>query len=420
MRHAAAQVTEELFPEQMTMAGTTLPLKYRFAPGHPLDGLTLTVPLPLLNQLPEARAHLARPGHDPREGPALPEGASQGLRNRLIPLPDTVTAFLETTPARTAPLPDALRSYAEARLGEPWPPDIWDGIELPAHLAVNVCVVDAGARELASGRDIAALRAQLGEAAQMSFAAGGPGFEKKGMKSWDFGDLPETLTVAGGGGKLTGYPALVDDGASVSLALLDTRDAADRETRAGVLRLLRIALKDVVGRFEKDGPGFAQAALLLKPTIPTARLLADVFAAICDRAFLGDDPLPRGERAFAEQVRRARTRLPAVAEGAFRLLSTIAAAHVALTQHLGRLPAGLRRVGAEVGAQRDALVYPGFFSATPWPRLAHLPRYLEALDRRLAKCSDNPERDRTACGAGRVALAALPGARRPGRAGRTR
>jgi len=173
----------------------------------------------------------------------------------------------------------------------------------------------------------------------------------------------------------------------------DTRVAADVSTRAGVMRLLKLALKDAAGRFDKGGPGFAQAGLQLKTAIPSDRLLADVLAAAMDRAFIGDDPLPRNEQAFAEQVKRARTRLPAVAEGAFRLLAAIASEHVALAQRLANVPAAQSRLGTEVKAQRDALVYPGFFSATPWAQLQHLPRYLKALDRRLAKFGERPDRD---------------------------
>jgi ATP-dependent helicase HrpA len=227
----------------------------------------------------------------------------------------------------------------------------------------------------------------------MSFAAQGPAFERRGLKGWDFGDLPQTLALTRGGQQVTGYPALIDDGDSVSLALLDTRERADVATRAGVLRLVALALKDAMARLDKPGPGFAQAALLLKTAIPTDRLLADVVASIRDRAFLGEDPLPRHDRAFAEQVRRARTRLPAVTDSAFRLLASIATAHGAITQHLNRLPGALARLAAEVRAQRDALVHPGFFAATPWTSLTHLPRYLEALDRRLAKYPERPDRD---------------------------
>jgi ATP-dependent helicase HrpA len=131
----------------------------------------------------------------------------------------------------------------------------------------------------------------------------------------------------------------------------------------------------------------------LKTAIPTQRLHDDVLAAITDRAFVGDDALPRTEAAFAEQIKRARTRLPAVAEGAFRLLAQIAAEHHVLTQRIASLPPALARLGAEVRARRDALVYPGFVQATPWAQLVHVPRYLQALDRRLSKYPENPARD---------------------------
>jgi ATP-dependent helicase HrpA len=375
------------------MAGTELPLGYRFAPGQPNDGLTLTVPLALLNQVDPARLSWLVPGLVREKLTVLLKALPKALRNRLTPLPDAVTAFLEATPSGPEALPDALRRWLVVRLGEAPPADLWDGTAIPAHLRIRIRVVDAGGGELASGRDLAELRAQLGEAAQLSFAQAGPALERRGIKAWNFGALPETLTTVAHGQRLTGYPALVDDADSVSIALLDTQAAADASTRAGVVRLLRIALKSSLAAYEKGGTGFAHAAMQLKTTIPTERLLADALAAVCDRAFVGDDPLPRSEPAFAAQLRRARARLPAVAEGAFRLLADIAAAHHALGQRIGASPPALARPVAAVRRRRDALVYPGFFRSTPWAQMAHLPRYLTALDRRLVKFPENPARD---------------------------
>jgi ATP-dependent helicase HrpA len=398
MRHAAIAVTEELFPETIAMAGTRFALKYRFAPGHPNDGLTLTVPLALLNQVDADRLTWLVPGMIREKITWYLKALPKAQRNRLVPLPDAVTAVLDAVPFGAGALTDALASFVKARTGEAVAMSAWDSTLLPPHLVCSLRVVDAAGRELASGRDLAALRAQLGEAAQLSFAQAGPPLERRGLKSWDFGDLPESLTMVRGGQRITGYPALVDDGDSVSLALLDTREAADASTREGVVRLIRIAMKEVLARFEGSGrsagpPAFAQAALQLKTVIPTPNLQADVLAAIYDRAFVGDDPLPRSERAFAEQVKRARARLPAVAESAFALLASIAAEHQAVTQRIGALPPALARLGAFARARRDALVRPGFFTATPWAQLAHVPRYLKALDRRLAKYPENPARD---------------------------
>jgi ATP-dependent helicase HrpA len=393
MRHAATHVTEALFPPALDQRGTKLPLDYRFAPGHPRDGLTLTVPLALLNQVSDERLTWLVPGLVREKVTLDLKALPKALRNRLVPLPDAVTAFLEAVPFGEGALGEALRAWVRQRLGETVPADAFDAVELPAHLVMNVRVIDAGGAELGEGRDLAKLRADLGEAAQLSFAAAGPGFERGDIRQWDFGALPETLTVTRKGQRLTGYPALVDEGDTVALRLLDTRDAADAATRAGVLRLMRRELKDALARYEKAPPGFQPAALQLRTTIAPDRLQADVLAAIVDRAFVGDDPLPRDAGAFAAQVKRARTRLPAVAEGGFRLLATIAAAHAALSQRLAAAPTASSRLVAELRSQRDALVHPGFFAATPWVQLAHLPRYLQALERRLAKQAAHPDRD---------------------------
>ena len=393
MRHAATGVTEAQFPEFLDLGGARLPLKYRFAPGQPFDGVSMTVPLALLNQIDAARLSWLVPGMVREKVTWYLKALPKAWRNRLTPLPEIVTAFLEQCNASKGPLREALRAFVAARLGDALPFDAWGSHAPPPHLRINLCVVDAGGRELASGRDLSALRSQLGEAAQLNFAATEPAFERKGIRTWDFGDLPETLAVDREGRRVTGYPALVREGEAVSLRLLDTRSAADTATRAAIIALMRLQLKDALRRWEKGAPGFVQAALALKPALPSEHLLSDLVSAVCDRAFLGDDPLPRSEQAFAEQVKRARARLPAVAESAYRLLATIAGEYHALTQRLAALPGAQRRLAADVTAQRDRLVAPGFFSATPWNQLMHLPRYLKALDRRVAKYPENPERD---------------------------
>jgi ATP-dependent helicase HrpA len=407
MRHGAAGVTETQYPEHLEMAGARLALKYRFAPGHPLDGLTLTVPLALLNQIDSARLSWLVPGMIREKVTWYLKTLPKAWRQRLTPLTEVVTAFLEaetsesstrsSTPGETEDAPgelaDVLRAFCARRLGATLPSGVWDAAQMPTHLRVNICVVDANGRELGSDRDLPELKAKLGEAAQLTFSAAGPEFERTGIKTWDFGDLPESLVVEREGRTLTGYPALVDHGETVSLKLLDTRAAADASTRIALLRLLRRQFKDVLQRLEKQPPGFAQAALMLKPAIASDALLADVVAAICDRAFIGDDPLPRSEAGYAEQVKRARVRLPAVAESAFRLLAAIAVEYHTVSQRIGALSAAQGRLGADLRAQRDNLVHPGFFSRTPWSQLGHLPRYLKALERRLAKYAENPERD---------------------------
>jgi ATP-dependent helicase HrpA len=258
---------------------------------------------------------------------------------------------------------------------------------------MNVRVVDASGRELGMDRDLAALRARLSDAARLEFAAEGPAFERRGMRQWDFGELPQTLTMRRDGQQRTGYPALVDEPDGVALMLLDTPDVALAATRQGVIRLIGFELSDALSRMLDTARAWTTVALVLRAAVPTDKLQDDLLRAVADRAYIGDDPLPRDRQAFAAQVKRARTRLAAVVESALALLAAIGAEHQALSRRIAALPASQRMLAAEAKAQRDALVYPGFLVATPWARLAHLPRYLQALSRRIERYPQNPERD---------------------------
>jgi ATP-dependent helicase HrpA len=393
MRHAALAVTETLYPQTLHVAGGEFPLRYRFAPGHPLDGLTLTLPLARLNQVGEAELSWLVPGMIRESVTHHLKTLPKAWRNRLIPLPDTVTAFLEHPRKAGSSLPEALRDFLHERLGEGPPLALLQSSELPAHLRINLRVVDAAGAELALDRDVKALQQRLREAAQLSFAAQGPAFERSGLRQWDFGELPETLTVRRDGERLTGYPALVDEEDGVALTLLDTRDAAEAATRHGVRRLIGFELGDALARTLRSAPAWTTIGLQLRGAIPLERLQDDLRETVADRAFIGDDPLPRDRDAFAQQVRRARTRLPAVSEAALRVLSAIAGEYQALSQRIAALPAGARALAAEARQQRDALVYAGFLAATPWEALGHVPRYLQALGRRLQRQSQNPARD---------------------------
>ncbi|HEY2627595.1 MAG TPA: DUF3418 domain-containing protein, partial [Usitatibacter sp.] len=196
----------------------------------------------------------------------------------------------------------------------------------------------------------------------------------------------------------TGYPALVDDGASVSIRLLDTKDKALDAHRSGVKRLMALDLKEQVRNLDRALPGFNALALKFNAVVPADKLKADLIAAIVDRAFIGDDDLPRAAKAFEEQKKRAKARLPAVAEGAARYATAIAEASAQSLQAIAQ-GASLGRVTQEVKGNRERLVYPGFLSRTPWERLEQVPRYLKGYGLRLQKYRANAERDQKHAGA---------------------
>jgi ATP-dependent helicase HrpA len=397
MRHAAADITEEQFPERIRADGMELKLSYRFDPGHPLDGVTATLPLHLLNTLDGQHFEWLVPGLIREKIAQLFKALPKQLRRHMIPPAQHVTAFLEQQDsgsgiqdsAKTpSGLAAALARYVQRAAGEPVAPDVWESADLPAHLRMNFRVVDEAGRELATGRDLPALKTQLGQAAQLTFATTDTGIERSGIRAWDFGELPAEIAFTRGGRKLTGYPAVADEGDSVAIKLFDTRAAADGAMRGGVLRLIRLALKEQMKQLDKSLPGFAQAALLLRGLASPDELKQDLLAAIADRAFIGEDELPRSEKAFEAAKQRARTRLPAVRDAGCRLFTAIAEEYQRVTA-----ARGLPQPAADVRAQLARVIYKGFLSATPWERLHDLPRYLKAAQRRLEKYAGDPERD---------------------------
>jgi len=395
MRHGAESVTEELFPRAISVGDAKLPLAYRFEPGHPLDGVTLTVPLALLNQVDEGAVDWLVPGMVREKVAWTMKALPKRIRTQLVPVPEHVTKLLEGLPPST-PMPtvqDAVLRYASRTAGERLDAGVGSKEDPPAHLRMNFRVVDEAKRELAMGRDLAELRKRLGEAASLTLAKAKPGIEREGITAWDFGELPPQVTFNRGGQALTGYPALAPgEGPSVSIRLFDTRDKAAAAHREGVKRLLALELREPLKSLERSLPGFNALALKLNAVMPAERLRTDLAAAIVDRAFIGEDEPPRDRKAFDEQKKRAKARLPAVTEAAVRYAAAIADAAQELGQVLARSGA-LGRITQEVKAQRDRMVYPGFVARTPWERLEHIPRYLRGYALRLEKYRASPERD---------------------------
>ncbi|HZV97639.1 MAG TPA: DUF3418 domain-containing protein, partial [Methylophilaceae bacterium] len=392
MRHGAAGVTEAQFPETFDLDGVTLPLKYRFEPGHPLDGVTATVPLALLNQLDPSKAEWLVPGMIREKITYLVKALPKTFRRVCVPVPEFVTAFLEHASIGQGQVLPALAAFIQQRTGLKLSSDDWQD-DIPSHLLMNFRVIDDAGRELATARDWHALKQQLGQAAQLTFRNASPDIEKSGLKQWDFGDLPATLSFSRDNRQITGYPALEDNGDSIAVKLFDTEAAALVAHRAGVRRLMRFELKEQMKQLEKGLPAFNQYALQLRNLISPDDLRDDMLTAISDRAFIGDDELPRSNQEFMALKQRARTRMPAVVEAASRLVQAIAVEYQPLTQKLASLPAPMVRIKKEVEEQLARLLPKRFFSQTPWERLQHLPRYLKALRMRLEKYPSSIERD---------------------------
>ena len=393
MQHAAAHITEEQFPKHWQTADGKFKLSYRFEPHHPLDGVTLTLPLTVLNRISPAALEWLVPGMIREKIQLQIKALPKQIRRICVPVPEFITQFLSQNPDRNAPiLPQLAQAIAKTagdiRILEQINQDEWAAFRLPEHCYFNLRIIDDGGQELAMGRDLIQIQQQLGKAAATTFRDNTQEFERDNVTTWDIGTLPESIKFARGKQQLTGYLGLQKEkDGRIALRLFDTSAAAEQTHRLGVIELMKLQLKEQVKDLNKGIQGFTQAAMLLKH-INADTLRDDLTQAVCDRAFIGEDELPRNEKAFKEQIKRARSRLPAVKEALSRYLQETAAAYAELNGKLGKHPlTHLLRL------RLQTLLAAGFATRTPWAQWPRLPIYLKAMTLRLEKYSGNPARD---------------------------
>lgn len=393
MQHAAAHITEEQFPKHWQTADGKFKLSYRFEPHHPLDGVTLTLPLTVLNRISPAALEWLVPGMIREKIQLQIKALPKQIRRICVPVPEFITQFLSQNPDHNAPiLPQLAQAIAKTagdiRILEQINQDEWAAFRLPEHCYFNLRIIDDGGQELAMGRDLIQIQQQLGKAAATTFRDNTQEFERDNVTAWDIGTLPESIKFARGKQQLTGYLGLQKEkDGRIALRLFDTFAASEQAHRLGVIELMKLQLKEQVKDLSKGIQGFTQAAMLLKH-INADTLRDDLTQAVCDRAFIGEDELPRNEKAFKEQIKRARSRLPAVKEALSRYLQETAAAYAELNGKLGKHPL------THLMRQRlQTLLAAGFATRTPWAQWPRLPIYLKAMTLRLEKYSGNPARD---------------------------
>ncbi|HWH46886.1 MAG TPA: ATP-dependent RNA helicase HrpA, partial [Burkholderiales bacterium] len=412
MRHGAEEITEQRFPETLEVGGVAYALSYKFEPGHPLDGVTIAVPLHLLNQLDERRCEWLVPGLLRDKITYLIKGLPKGIRKHFVPVPPVVTECMEILDPESGPLTEALSQTLFKQTGVEVPADAWDPADLPPHLLMNFSIVDEHGKEIGAGRDLPPLRSHLGVKARRTFsAAASAGFERKGLTSWDFEDLPEQIEVDRGGRKLVGHPAIADEGKSVALTLLDTEAEADAATRKGLRRLFQLALPEQMKFLARSLPGFNELQLryaLLREREGgkqdkggrhdkgevAERLREELITAICDRAFFVENEPVCNRKAFETRVAKGKTRLMDVALEICRIAAEIFAEHQTLKNRLEQPQhAAWPRAVADIRSQLRELLGSGFLASVPFERLKHYPRYLRAIGVRLDRIASNPERD---------------------------
>jgi ATP-dependent helicase HrpA len=433
MRHEAAGITTQTFPKTLRLGGVDCACSYLHEPGDPRDGLSVTLPIFALNQASEDRCDWLVPGMLKEKVLALLKTLHQRPRSRLVPLPATAERFAQTlcepSVFGAGNLMDAvLKLVREATQLDIQRNDIKVDM-LSAHHFMHLRVVDEHGRQLGQGRNLAALKAELGAQARGAFQAlaslkmeglrtapqappkgsATPATPKVGSQpaaavsaaqrhtAWDFGELPELMEIRQGQQTLIGFPALVDDGDAVRIEVFDEPAVAQARHREGLRRLFALQIRDALKYLEKNLPGLqAMGVAYLQVGKESGggtleELRAQILELALDRAFLGD-PLPTDEAAFKRRLEEGRGRLTLIANEIARTAGTVLAEYAAAVRKLkDSKPAA--DVASDIAQQLQRLIPKRFLLQTPYAQLQHLPRYLKAVQLRLDKLRADPARD---------------------------
>jgi len=387
MRHEAAGITTDNFPPALQLGPNRYALEYHFEPGTPRDGVTLTVPLALLNQVPAARAEWLVPGLLKEKVKALAKSMPQRLRQKLGALDDFAERFAAAVPPSDVPLTEALRRFIRNEFSLEVPLDSFRPDSAPPHLHMNFRVVDEEGRQLDMGRNLPELKRALGTLTEEILQQEAPLDEGERYTGWTMGELPELMEISRGGHTLVGYPALVDAGeegveAGVTLQVFDSPEKARELHRAGVLRLLAIAFRDRIRDLERS----------LAKDVVLGPLKSDVIAAALTRTFL-QDSVPTTQAEFARRLEEGRSRFNLIAQEIARAASGIFAEEASLRKKLAAAAKAFPQQSEDVKQQVARLLAPGWLARMPWDRLQHFPRYLKAASMRLDKLRADPARD---------------------------
>ncbi|ASW57587.1 ATP-dependent helicase [Plantactinospora sp. KBS50] len=388
-------VAEDDYPDRWQAEGVSLPVTYAFDPGTDADGVTVDIPLPLLNQVPAEGFDWQVPGLREELVIALIRSLPKPVRRNFVPVPDFARAALASIRPGTEPLLDALTRELRRMTGVTVPRDAWDPTRLPPHLRMNFRVLDEDGRPVAQGRDLPTLQRELRPRVRQVVAAAAPEVARTGLTGWSIGTLPRTVEQVRAGYPVTAYPGLVDEGGTVGVRVFDTEAERNAAHWAGTRRLLALTVpspaKFLQGRLSNE----AKLALSRNPHGGVQPLIADATGAAIDRLMADAGGPAWDAEGFAALRERVRADLvDTVVETMDRVRRVLAAAY-AVEQRLGATR-NLAVVAAlaDIRNQLTGLVHAGFITEAGYERLPDLLRYLTAIERRLDRLPGNPQRDK--------------------------
>ncbi|RSR98301.1 ATP-dependent RNA helicase HrpA [Streptomyces sp. WAC00469] len=406
VRESAQEVTKADYPDTWRQGDLKFRVTYQFEPGADADGVTVHIPLQVLNQVTGEGFDWQIPGLREELVTELIRSLPKPIRRNYVPAPNYAKAFLEKAQVSSEPLTVAMARELKRMVGVPFEPEDFDWSKVPDHLKITFRVVDERRRKLAEDKDLEALKLRLKPKARKALSraaaasaerAGGVSLERSGLTDWTIGTLPRVFETRRAGQPVKAYPALVDDGDTVSVRLFDTEAEQAEAMWRGTRRLLLRNIPVNPAKFASDRLTNQQKlALSANPHGSMQALFDDCATAAADRLIADHGGPVWDEESYRKLFDTVRAEIVDLTVRTVGQVQQVLAAWQACERRLKgvRSPALLANL-ADVRQQLDALVKPGFVTEAGIRRLPDLMRYLVAADRRLQQMPVNVQRDTT-------------------------
>ncbi|WP_329504543.1 ATP-dependent RNA helicase HrpA [Haemophilus parainfluenzae] len=394
----AEQVSKLDFPNFWHQGNLKLKLTYQFEPGTDADGVTVHIPLPLLNQVEMTGFDWQIPGLREELVIALIKSLPKSYRRNFVPAPNYAQAFLSRAVPLEKPLLDTLIYELRRMTGVTVEAEHWNWEQIPSHLKMTFRVVDENGKKIAESMNLDELKFNLKDRVQESISAvADDGIEQSGLHIWSFAELPQCYEQKQRGFSVKAFPAIVDEKDAVGIKLFETEFEQAVAMQQGLRRLLLLNVPSPIKYLHEKLPNKAKLGLYFTPFGRVLDLIDDCIACAVDKLIADFGGFVWDEAGFEKLRDFVRENLNEVTVDIAQKVEQILSLNHALNQRLkGKMDFTMAFAFSDIKAQLSGLIYPGFVQKSGYDRLSDLQRYLQAVDKRIDKLAQEVNRDRAA------------------------
>lgn len=394
----AEKVSKLDFPNFWHQGNLKLKLTYQFEPGTDADGVTVHIPLPLLNQVEMTGFDWQIPGLREELVIALIKSLPKSYRRNFVPAPNYAQAFLSRTVPLEKPLLDTLIYELRRMTGVTVEAEQWNWEQIPSHLKMTFRVVDENDKKIAESMNLDELKFSLKDRVQESISAvADDGIEQSGLHIWSFADLPQCYEQKQRGFSVKAFPAIVDEKDAVGIKLFETEFEQAVAMQQGLRRLLLLNVPSPIKYLHEKLPNKAKLGLYFTPFGRVLDLIDDCIACAVDKLIADFGGFVWDEAGFEKLRDFVRENLNEVTVDIAQKVEQILSLNHALNQRLkGKMDFTMAFALSDIKSQLAGLVYQGFVQKSSYDRLPDLQRYLQAVDKRIDKLAQDVNRDRAA------------------------